>query len=97
MLVAVIMGRSRSGPGRFSMRSRALRLRSLRILRLRSRVFLRSRRWFARPLRFEDFLGIVGVTRKPLLYWNREDVFEPQLFQILWGFSRFLSHFHQNN
>src|SRR5271166_2487647 len=65
MLEAVIIGWSRSGPDRFTMRPRILRLRSLRSLRLRSRVFLPSRCGFFRRLRFGDFLEIVAVTRKP--------------------------------
>src|SRR4051794_35124997 len=57
MLLAVIIGSWRSGPGRFSMRLRILRLRWLRILRLRPRAFL--------LLRFRASWEIVGLTRKP--------------------------------
>src|ERR1019366_9064635 len=59
MLLAAIMGWSRSGPGQFSMRSRTRWRRSRSFLRLRSRVALR--------LRFRVFLGRVVVTRKPPL------------------------------
>src|SRR5262249_25021120 len=59
MLLAAIMGKPRSGPGRFSMRSRTGRHRSRSFLRFRSRVALR--------LRFGAFLERVGVTRKPPL------------------------------
>src|SRR6476659_1612162 len=65
MLEAVIMGESRSGPGRLRMRSRTLRFRSLRILRLRCRVFLVSRLADLLRLCFRGFLGIAVVTRKP--------------------------------
>src|SRR5262245_43753248 len=57
MLLAVIIGSSRSGPGRFAMRSRTLRRRRSSRLRLCSRALLR--------VHFADFLGIVAVTRKP--------------------------------
>src|SRR3954464_14725403 len=67
MLEAVIMGVSRSGPGRLRMRSATLRLRSLRILRLRRRAFLVSRLADLLRLCFRVFLGIVVVTRKPSL------------------------------
>ena len=59
MLLAVIMGSSRSGTGRFSIRRRILRRRSWSNLRFRARVLP--------ELRFADFLGIVAITRKPLL------------------------------
>src|SRR3954447_509632 len=64
MLEAVIMGVSRSGPGRLRMRSRTLRFRSLRILRLRCRVFLVSRLADFLRLFFRGFSGLVVVTRK---------------------------------
>src|SRR3954463_3400788 len=67
MLEAVIMGVSRPGPGRLRMRSRTLRFRSLRILRLRRRVFLVSRLADFLWLCFRGFLGIVVVPRKPSL------------------------------
>src|SRR6516165_9909470 len=68
MLEAVIMGWSRSGPGRFRMRSRILRLRSLRILRLRWRDFLPSRFLDFLPLRSVDLLWIVAITRNPPVF-----------------------------
>src|SRR3954465_7965001 len=67
MLEAVIMGLSRSGPGLLRMRSRTLRFRSSRILRLRRRVFLVSRLADFFRLCFRGFLGIVVVTREPSL------------------------------
>src|SRR5215472_14852358 len=56
MLLAVIMGSSRSGPDRFSMRLRTLRLRSRRILPWRC--------WVVLTLRFRLVFGIVALTRK---------------------------------
>src|SRR3954469_8228262 len=67
MLEAVIMGVSRSGPGRLRMRSRTLRFRSLRILRLRCRAFLVSRLAVFLRVFFLGSLGIVVGTRKPSL------------------------------
>ena len=67
MLVAVIMGWSRSGPGRFAMRSRILRCDARGIV-------CGCVPGSSCGCVFGIFLGIVSSHSKPSVAWNSEDV-----------------------